>query len=214
MKSRTVNNSRLLALSTSVLGIFALFSQFYLLIQNGKRTLLEAGIRYFSFFSIQVTIIVTLCSIILFLKPPTKIGKFVLQPTTVTAVAVYITFVVLVYNVMLRHLWNPEGLQKIVDELFHMVIPILFVLYWFVNTSKAELKWSNVFFWLIYPLVYTLIIFLLGGLSDYYPYPFLNANELGYKKPIIITSILFLLLLIISLLFVGIGKILIKKNRG
>jgi ABC-type Na+ efflux pump permease subunit len=55
-----------------------------------------------------------------------------------TAITLYILIVGLVYNVILRFLWVLTGSQKIVDELLHLVIPVLVLLYWIVFVTKKE----------------------------------------------------------------------------
>jgi hypothetical protein len=36
--------------------------------------------------------------------------------------------------------------------------------------------------WLLYPLAYVLVIMLLGSRRAWYPYPFLNIDQLGAQK--------------------------------
>ena len=122
----------------AALGWFALAAQLYLIIQNRVASVAETVIRYFSFFTILTNIIVALCVTVLLVKPNTKCGKFLYRPATLTAITVYITIVGIVYNVILRFLWQPQGLQKIIDELLHTVIPFLFILLWVFYVSKSE----------------------------------------------------------------------------
>ena len=70
-----------------------------------------------------------------------------------TAIAVYITIVGLVYNSILRFLWKPEDLQWIVDELIHSVIPLLFISFSLLILPKGKLHWKSVLAWLLYPLI-------------------------------------------------------------
>src|SRR4051812_38806133 len=104
--------------------------------------------------------------------------------------AVYITVVGLVYNLILRQLWKPAGLQFVDDELLHSVIPFLFILYWLMFVPKSELKWKDVLFWLIYPLIYLICILIRGALSGFYPYPFINTDDIGYYETFINSGIL------------------------
>ncbi len=130
----------------------------------------------------------------------------------VTAIALYITVVGIVYNMILRYLWKPTGLQLIADELLHLVIPILFLFYWLLFTVKGKLEW-NTFPWLIYPLVYFIWILIFGALSGFYPYPFINVTELGYNKAILHSGILTVAFLILSLLFVTIDTLMKPRTK-
>jgi hypothetical protein len=111
-----------------------------------------------------------------------------------------------VYNLILRFLWHPEGLQKIVDELLHSVIPILFLIYWFVFVLKDQLKWNSFWPWLLYPLVYVIYVFIRGSLSGFYPYPFLNVTQIGFAKALINSTSLTMVFVVVSLLFIALGK--------
>ena len=115
----------------AVCGWFALIAQFYLIMVNRVASIPETIIRYFSFFTILTNLIVAVCCTVILLKPSSSTGKFFSRPTILTAIVVYITVVGIVYNTVLRFLWNPQGLQLIVDELLHSVIPLLFIILWF-----------------------------------------------------------------------------------
>ena len=124
-----------------------------------------------------------------------------------TAITVYILVVGMVYNLILRFLWAPKGLQLIVDELLHTVIPLLCVIFWWIYVRSKALKWKDAYPWLIYPLVYIFIILIRGAASGYYPYPFIDVNTIGYTKVFVNSGILAVCFLGISLLFIAIGRI-------
>ena len=115
-------------LSIVSLGWFALIAQFYLIIVNRTVSIPETIIRYFSFFTILMNLLVAVC-FTSFLNKKQKSSAFFSKITTLTAITVYILIVGIVYNVILRFLWKPEGLQKVIDELLHTVIPILCLIF-------------------------------------------------------------------------------------
>lgn len=199
--------SRIVQVIGSVAGWFAVTVQFYLIIENRVASVPETIIRYFSFYTILTNILVALCFTVSFLKPGSYWGRYFTRPATVTAIAVYILVVGLVYNLILRAIWKPEGMQRLVDELLHSVIPVLFILYWILIEHKRELKWKHAFSWLIYPFVYILIILFRGELSGYYPYPFIDVKNLGYSEVFVNCLFLFLAFLLLSYLFIFIGRI-------
>jgi len=191
---------------------FALAAQFYLIIVNRVVSIAETVVRYFGFFTILTNILVAVCCTYLLLKPASRAGRFFSRAATLTALAVYITVVAIVYNTILRFLWKPEGLQLIVDELLHTIVPILFIVMWFLSAHKATLKWKNIFPWLLYPLLYIIYILIRGALSGYYPYPFINVTGLGYNKVLINCIGLLVVFLFFSLLFVAIVKLRTRTN--
>lgn len=185
---------------------FAVGLQFYLIILNRATSIPEAIIRFFSFYTILTNILVALCFIFLWLKPKSRWGSFFSKPKTLTAITVYITIVAIVYNTILRFTWNPQGLQQVADESLHVIVPVFFILYWFIFVSKTGLQWKNVFPWLIYPFVYLLYSLFRGAVAKYYPYPFLDVNILGYKQVFLNSIGLFAAFLLVSLVFVTIAK--------
>ena len=119
-----------------ILGWFSLVTQFILLLQNSNVDILNSIVRFFSFFTILSNFLVSICFTTLFFKFSTLFKSYKTQ----TAIAVYISIVAIVYNIVLRFIWEPTGLQKIVDELLHVVNPILFVAFWFISKNKISLE--------------------------------------------------------------------------
>ena len=192
-------------LSIVSLGWFALIAQFYLIIVNRTASIPETIIRYFSFFTILTNLLVAVC-FTSFLNKKQKSSAFFSKITTLTAITVYILIVGIVYNVILRFLWKPEGLQKVIDELLHTVIPILCLIFWWKYVRSKKLVWSNAYAWLIYPLLYILYILICGAASGFYPYPFINVVALGYEKVVINSGLLAAVFLLTSFILIAIGR--------
>ena len=197
----------------AIFGWFAIIAQFYLLINSGAAAKSELFIRFFSYFTIDTNIIVALYSTLLLLNPNSSLGRFFSKQTSIAAIAVYIVIVGVVYNIILRFLWNPRGMQLLVDELLHLIIPILFLLYWLICTGKNQLKWKNAFSWMLYPLIYGSIVLIRGYFSNppFYPYPFIDISKLGVNQGIINTIGFTVIFFVTSLLFIGAGKLMSRK---
>jgi len=194
----------------AILGWFALSLQFYLILKNRVTSIPETIIRYFGFFTILTNILVAMCASFLLFKSNSSIGKFFIRDTTATAITVYITIVGIVYNFILRSLWSPQGPDRVADELLHTVIPLLFILTWFVCIPKAAVPWKNIFGWLLFPLLYLICILARGSFAGYYPYPFLDVTKLGYNNVFINCLGMLFAFLLVSILFVLIDRF-IKK---
>ncbi len=211
MESKRINKTALTAI-ISVIGWFAVLFQLYLIIANRVVSVPETMVRFFSFFTIQSNILVAICFTFLWLKPKSKLGILFLNVKNVTAITLYITIVGLVYNVILRFLWAPLGLQKIVDEVLHLVIPILVLVYWFLFVDKKLLVFKNIFSWLIFPFLYLVYTLIRGHFFQFYPYPFVDVIQLGYKQVFVNSFFMVLAFFIVAFLLVGIGKIT-KNNK-
>ncbi|MEI7472106.1 MAG: Pr6Pr family membrane protein [Ferruginibacter sp.] len=208
----SVHFSKINKLITAIIAItawVAVITQLNLDLQLHKGVLsaTETVIRFFSYFTILTNLLVAICCTLIVLN----IHSFFTRNNVLSAVAVYIIIVGLIYNAILRKLWTPTGLQLIVDNLLHLVVPILFLLYWILVVNKTTLKWKNIFPWLLYPLVYLIFILLRGAAADYYPYPFIDVVKLGYAKALQNSGFVTIAFITISLLIIGYGK-LVGKN--
>lgn len=196
----------------SVLGWFAVFLQLFLIIQNRIASIPETIVRFFSFFTIETNILVAICFTYLWLNQKSKLGIFFSNPKNITAITLYILIVGIVYNLILRFSWSPTGFQKLDDELLHSLIPILVLVYWIVFVDKKQLKFKDVFSWLIFPFVFLVYTLIRGYFFNFYPYPFIDIIQLGYSKVIINSFFMVLAFLIVGFLLIGIAKIS-KNNR-
>lgn len=203
-------SAKIVAFIIALLGWFAIIAQLYLIIANREVSIIGTLFRYFAYFTVDSNIIVALCFTFIFLGPRYRLGRFFSRPSTVTAITVYITVVGIVYNVILRSEWSPTGLQMIVDELLHTVVPALVIIFWLVFVPIEELKWKSAFPWLIYPIIYMAYALIHGSITKFYPYPFVDINELGYNKALINTGGILLVILILSLALIGTGKLMKK----
>jgi hypothetical protein len=197
----------------TVVGWFALVAQFVLMMDNRLAPVGESVVRFFSYFTILSNILVTVAATVLVISPASRRGKWLARASPQTALAVYIAVVCLVYNLVLRPVWDPQGLQRVVDELLHVVVPVLYILYWLVRTQKSALRWRNIPGWLIYPAVYALWILLWGELTAWYPYPFMDVGKLGYGEVLENSGLVVLVFLMFSLLPVAAGKVAGRRAR-
>jgi len=154
-------------------------------------------IRVFSFFTILTNLLVALVLLSVVVQATSGRRIFLARPTIQAAFAVYIIVVGVVYNLMLRHIWNPQGWQKVADEIFHDLVPVAYVVYWLTWAPKGHTRWLDAVRWLAYPLAYGAYTLIRGEITETYPYPFLNVNNLGY--PHVLLNMLILTVAIFGL---------------
>jgi hypothetical protein len=205
---------RISALVGALLGWFALLLQLYLmLVQSPAGALAMAGavITFFSFFTILTNILVTLIFTATVFspavgRPATGWGQFFRRPSVQASAAAYIAIVGIIYRLLLRHLWNPQGMQWVADVILHDVIPVGYVLYWLLFAPRMELRWKDALGWLIYPGVYAVYVLGRGAVSGLYPYPFMDVTVLGYGGVLVHAAVLLLVFLGMGLLVVAVGR--------
>ena len=112
---------------------------------------------------------------------------------------------------------------QINSVLFHIILPILYVLDWFLFYERGKVKIIYPVYSTIFPIVYVVFIFIRAWILNFdptvpyiYPYFFLNLDKLGVVGVIKWVVLLSLGFIVVGFLFYGIDKILSrnKKNRS
>lgn len=190
---------------------FSVLTQYYLMIENRVTPALETTIRFFSFFTILTNLLVAIYFTLSLIKKENRVLSIINKPGTLTAVTVYITIVGLVYQILLRHVWDPKGMQRVIDELLHSAIPILVTIFWYLYEEKKSIAYKQILKWLIYPLIYLLFILIRGEFSNFYPYPFVNITNLGLKQVLINSAGLLVFFSCLSAGYIKLGKIINRR---
>ena len=205
--------ARRAAAAIAVLAWYGLLLQFYVMIVNARAIgvpTATAIANYFSFFTILTNLLVAVTLTLSLRRTPSTLGILANRPTVQTAATLYIAIVGIVYSLALRHIWDPEGLQKIADIILHDTIPALSILYWFLFVRKFvrkdELRFRDVPAWLVYPSVYLVYSMIRGAVLGRYVYPFLDAGALGYGQVVINV-------IAIAAAFAGLGLLLVGFGR-
>lgn len=140
---------------------------------------LQEMVRFYSFFTHWANFLCCLFFVGLAL-PSSRLGRWVSFPGIRSAMAVYMTVVAVVYHLLLSGLWQPEGLTRLADEMFHTWVPLAVVIVWLMGEpQRVPLK--RVPFYLVFPSIYLAYSLIRGAFSNYYPYFFLDVAELGYR---------------------------------
>ncbi|WP_250962442.1 Pr6Pr family membrane protein, partial [Pseudomonas sp. CG7] len=145
-------------------------------------SLLGGLVSFFSFFTVLTNLSVAVVLTWELTLRPSPARRWFLRPSVRSGIAVSIALVSLAYNLLLRHLWQPEGWQFVADELLHDVVPLLYIAYWWRCVPKGSLRLGHIGLWMIYPLVYFAYVLLRGDLLATYPYPFIDVASLGYPQ--------------------------------
>jgi len=189
---------RLMAALLAFLGWAALVLQLWLTLTNGfsgARPTDQIIINFFSYFTVLINLLVAIIFTWFALAPPGP------PATLQAATAAYITVVAIGYSLLLRSIWDPEGIQKIVDVMLHDIMPLLYVIFWIAFCRQLRtLPRNHAYLWLIGPFVYLVYSMVRGHRVGWYPYHFLNPSIVGY--PLVICAITGFL---IAFLLFGLG---------
>lgn len=98
------------------------------------------------------------------------------------AVVVYLAITGVVYAVLLAGLPG-QHIEPWVNTVVHQVMPIVVVLDWLIAPPRTRLP--QVWWWLVFPLLYLAYTLVRGAFTDWYPYPFLDPRPHGYGQVVI-----------------------------
>ncbi|MEM5316885.1 Pr6Pr family membrane protein [Paraburkholderia sp. JHI869] len=132
-------------------------------------------------------------------------ARYFSAPGTASAVTVYIVFVGITYNVLLRHLWTPHGYRALLNETLHSLIPLLCAAYWLLFVPRFTLTAPDRLAWLVYPLGYLAVTFWRGSETDFYPYPFIDVAQLGYAHVLVNSALLLAAFMVLMAIFATIN---------
>lgn len=204
--------NRALTWTGLVLGLVALGLQFSISIPaymaNGMG-LPEALVQFFSFFTILTNIAITL--IYLSALADWSWLNWFRAPKTRAMMTGVMLLVMIFYHVLLRPIWQPEGLFLVCDYLLHYAAPILFALWWGVTQKHGTIDYADAPVMLVPPLIYLAYVMARGALTNAYPYPTLNAFELGYGQVALNVVMVALGLSILYLITIGIDRALAQR---
>lgn len=197
-----------------LLGIFSIITQLYFSLGRSElagRSLSLALVHYFSYFTIitnMAIVVFMLCSVFF---PNSKLNQYFSKKEINSGLALYILIVGLIYNLLLKNTWNPQGLEMIADGVLHDIIPALYLLTWFLFMRTNNLIWSCAVKWLIFPAIYFIYIIVRGEFINEYPYHFLDVLKFGYSAVLLNALGIGAVIYILGIFIVAIDKF-IKKN--
>ncbi|WP_392885648.1 Pr6Pr family membrane protein [Pseudomonas migulae] len=200
---------RRLVTVAAVLGWAGLSIQLYLIFHARwmlGASLLGGLVSFFSYFTVLSNTLVATVLTCELTSRESAARRWFLQPWVSSGIAVSIAVVGLAYNVLLRHLWHPEGWQWLADELLHDVMPLLFLAWWWLCVPKGTLRLRHIALWVIYPLVYFAYALLRGHLLAVYAYPFIDVDKLGYPQVFLNAGGLLAGFVLISLMVIALDR--------
>ncbi len=172
----------------------------------------ESIFNFISYFTILCNLLVAISLTAVIVAPNTSIGKYFSLITVKSGIVLNIFIVGLVYNTVLRGIWDPKGWQLVADNLLHVAVPVLYVLYWIVFTQKGTLKWKDGMKWVYFPFAYLIYSLIRGHFEDWYPYPFLNVIEFGYAQVFINAGFVVIAFLLFGALIIWVDRLMKRRE--
>ncbi len=136
--------------------------------------------RFFSFFTVQSNVLSAVGSLLLIANPARDGAGFrLLRLSSLFG----ITVTGVVYSTVLAKVHDPHGWQETSSNaVVHYIVPIMMVLGWLLFGPRPRINVRVVIGSLVWPLLYLIYILIIGSISKWYPYPFLDVITHGYAR--------------------------------
>jgi hypothetical protein len=198
-------------------GVFiavCVIAQYWLLVRGDSLAgVAGSSLRFFSFFTILTNVLAAVTLLWPLVAPRSTLARFLSRPPVRTAVTGYIIIVGVIYYLLLRDLSQRQGWSMFFEYMLHYVTPPLFVLDWLLFVDKRDLDWRIGLSALGFPLAYLVWTVIHGAATGWYPYPFIDAAELGYPRASLNTAGLVLVFVALEVALVGIGRLLAHRGE-
>jgi len=192
-----VTAARAWHLATAVVALAALLLQLVLvvngdaiLVDHDPPNLLERLLRFFAYFTIESNILVLVTAAQLARDPAYDGSRW--RVVRIAAVS-GITVTGLVHWFLLRPLLHLDGADLVADKLLHLVVPVLAVLGWLVFGPRPRIEWPGCLRAVVWPLAWLAVMLVAGGLTGWYPYPFLDHREHSWGHVMVVCAGIFVL---------------------
>ena len=134
----------------------------------------------------------------------------------------------LVFNIMLAGAEgrDPQANWRIGSLCFHVVLPIMYILDWFLFYERKQCKWYYPIVSISFPLGYAIFLLIQAIILNFdtsilipttttpliYPYFFVNLDTQGVPGVLMWIGILAVVFVVVGFMFYGLDRI-VKKNK-
>ena len=153
----------------ALLGFSSIVTEMAVIIERGKFN----AVNFFSYFTIETNILVVVTLLLSAVAIAAgKSNKFDLLRSATT---VYILVVGIGFSLLLSGLdgvpWD--------NVVLHYIIPVAMLADFLTDRPGRNLAFKKALLWLLFPVVYATYSLVRGGMTGWYPYPFLNPDISG-----------------------------------
>ncbi len=120
----------------------------------------------------------------------------------------------IIYNTILAQYAHPEGIAYYENFMVHVASPILTVIGWLLFGPRLKFRLSVWLGSICIGIAWVAVTLVRGALIHWYPYPFLNVDQIGYAQTLINTVGIAVFGLILGAIILGLDKVLPGTRLG
>ncbi len=166
--------------------------------------------NFFSFFTIQSNILaVAMLCLLVIVRTGERTALFegVRGAVVLSIAATGVVFALLLAG----HQQELQTTLPWVDFVVHKLMPIVLVVDWLVDPPRHKLPYWVAAAWLSYPLAYVGYTLARGAAVDWYPYPFLDVDRVGYDGVLLRAVVLGVVWAGAALAFVWLARLRVRR---
>lgn len=168
---------RVFAIARLVIAAVILFAVLATFVDTAGRSAINP-FNFFGYFTMQSNIIMMLVYLGSALTALRGVKNSQIEMIIRASATSYMVIVGLVYNTLLTGL--PGGVELAwANAILHIVVPLYALLDWLFCPDRRWLAWRDLWFVLLYPALWCLVVLIRGASDGWVPYPFLNPST-GY----------------------------------
>ncbi|KQS14451.1 hypothetical protein ASG04_00785 [Curtobacterium sp. Leaf183] len=167
--------------------------------------------NFFGYFTIQSNVFVALAfALTLIAAARRKRGQVGLSVFR-GAATVYIATTGIVYNTLLVNATLDQSFTvQWSNDVLHKIIPVYAVLDWLLFSDRGKLLLRHVWWFLVYPAVWLVVILVRGATDGWVPYPFLDPAQ-GYGVVALYCLGVAVFIALMGILVVGMSRLRLVK---
>lgn len=148
--------------------------------------------NFFSYFTIETNILVVIT--LLMSAVAIAAGKSSKFDLLRTATTVYILVVGIGFSLLLSGMGDVALTAVPWDNVvLHYIMPVAVLADFMTDRPRRKLGFKKALLWLLFPIAYAIYALVRGGLTGWYPYPFLNPDVSGAESVVMTVVSLFVL---------------------
>lgn len=169
------------------------------------RTPQYSPFNFFGYFTIQSNVFVAVAFAVALVSAARRKRADLVVSLLRAAATVYIATTGLVYNTLLTNVDVSTSVSWSNDVL-HRVVPVWVVLDWLLFSDRARLRLRHVWWFLVYPAVWLVVVLVRGATDGWVPYPFLSPS-LGYGVVALYCLGIAVFIALTGILVIGISRL-------
>ena len=192
-----------------LLATFGGMGQYYLALERAPQdglSYLGATARYYSFMTVWTNVLVMLAFLAASFRNVPAYLPFFRSRSVQAATSAFILMVGIAYHVLLASRFQQTGLNWWTNLLLHYIDPLLYCTWWILLAEKEALEFRTAFRWMLFPIAYFIYSLIRGFIIGWYPYFFVDVNNLGYPQVLLTSAVLLAIYLTFGLIVVWISR--------